>query len=704
MADLPLDPELPTNNEGHAEVPRRSLNPDPEVRQPSTWAPTSDEERRIFRVWKGFTLAERSKDTLSWVWNYGVEIQSKTSRRWICMPCVRQKTPTPQSYESKGTQNAELHLWKAHGYWDPSGRRSTPSEKKGGKRVLASISDFMNLKRSDPKEQALANSLIKRFDRGEFQKLIVNWIVESQQSFKQVEHPRLQQIFEYLNPAVKVTSAHITAKTVHTLAVQQFERYHSTVQQVLKRSPGQIHIAFDGARTRNRHALYGVTAVFRDTENQLQKVVLGIPELVERHTGENIAAEILEIIRSFSIEDKVGYFTLDNAANNETAMSEIAEELKFDPVQRRVRCIGHILNLVVKTLLFGKDVDAFEKSLVKEEPLARATHDQWMRKGPVGKAHNFVVWVHRADLLTQLLRQLQRDSFAASGEPESGKQRPVDVVLDNDTRWLSQYYMIKRMLRLQPVYEEFIAKAKRLFRDARKGEGGQNLPPCLEESSFINESDWAVLRTFDEILSDFHVVVQVLQGDGQSRYRSSGVREAFGSMTDVLEAFEFLLGRLEDAKSCIERHPEPEQFCVNINLGWKKLDKYYNTLRDSPAYYAAAALHPSLRWDYFDEVWGQQHPGWVNEAKEIVQRLWDTEYRDLQITVTSPEGPVVKRRKTTLSSFDRYRNRYRQSQPSAAQADEYIRVNVTGVFHGFNIMYINPQMASWTSIHEHFAE
>ncbi|CAG9950545.1 unnamed protein product, partial [Clonostachys rosea f. rosea IK726] len=293
MADLPLDPKLPTNNERHAEVPQPAPDPDPEVLQPSTWAPTSDEERRIFRVWKEFTLAERNKDTLSW------------------------NTPTPQSYESKGTQNAELHLWKAHGYWDPSGRRSTPSQKKGGKRVLASISDFMGLKRSDPKDQALANSLIKRFDRGEFQKLIVNWIVESQQSFKQAEHPRLQQIFEYLNPAIKVTSAHITAKTVHRLAVQQFDRYHSTVQEVLNRSPGQIHIAFDGARTRNRHALYGVTAVFRDNENQLQKVVLGIPELVERHTGENIAAEILEIIRSFGIEDKVGYFTLDNAANNE---------------------------------------------------------------------------------------------------------------------------------------------------------------------------------------------------------------------------------------------------------------------------------------------------------------------------------------------------------------------------------------------------
>ena len=151
----------------------------------------------------------------------------------------------------------------------------------------------------------------------------------------------------------------------------------SATAHTLRRSSGQIHIAFDGARTRIRHALYGVTAVFRDEDNQLRKLVLGIPELGERHSGENIAAEILDIIRSFGIEDKVGYFTLDNAANNETAMREIAQELHFDPVQRRVRCVGHILNLVVKSLLFGKDADAFEDTFVKGEALARAAHDTW---------------------------------------------------------------------------------------------------------------------------------------------------------------------------------------------------------------------------------------------------------------------------------------------------------------------------------------
>lgn len=134
----------------------------------TSWTPSLEEERRIFRVWKGFTLAKRTKDTVSWIWDYGVEIQSEAYRRWICMPCVRQNTSSPQSYESEGTQNAEHHLWKSHGYWDPSGRRRTPLQTKEGGNAFASITDLMGLKRSEPNDQALANNLIRRFDQAEF--------------------------------------------------------------------------------------------------------------------------------------------------------------------------------------------------------------------------------------------------------------------------------------------------------------------------------------------------------------------------------------------------------------------------------------------------------------------------------------------------------------------------------------------------------
>ncbi|OAA58655.1 Ribonuclease H-like protein [Akanthomyces lecanii RCEF 1005] len=217
----------------------------------------------------------------------------------------------------------------------------------------------MGLERSEPYDQALANNLIRRFDQAEFQKLVVNWIVESQQSFRQAEHPRLRQMFEYLNPAVHIKDARETAKTTQGLAIQQFERHRDAVQHALRRSPGQIHIAFDGARTRNRHALYGVTAVFRDEDNQLRKLVLGIPELVQRHSGGNIAAEILDIIRSLRHRGQT---------NNDTAMLEIAQELHFDPVRRRVRCVGYILNLVVKSLLLEKDVEVFADAVASPNP------------------------------------------------------------------------------------------------------------------------------------------------------------------------------------------------------------------------------------------------------------------------------------------------------------------------------------------------
>jgi hypothetical protein len=49
--------------------------------------------------------------------------------------------------------------------------------------------------------------------------------------------------------------------------------------------------------------------VFQDSNDQPQKCVLGLPELTERHIGENIAGQIIEIIREYEISDKIGYFT-----------------------------------------------------------------------------------------------------------------------------------------------------------------------------------------------------------------------------------------------------------------------------------------------------------------------------------------------------------------------------------------------------------
>jgi hypothetical protein len=94
------------------------------------------------------------------------------------------------------------------------------------------------------------------------------------------------------------------------------------------------------------------------------------------------------------------------------------------------------LNLSAKAILFGHDADAFERRILGAEPLTEAEHLIWHKKGPAGKLHNLVVAIHRSDLLAGMLRNIQQEAFNKSCDPKLNARKPLDVILDNDTRWL----------------------------------------------------------------------------------------------------------------------------------------------------------------------------------------------------------------------------------------------------------------------------
>ena len=395
--------EKPTD----AILPNADRPDPPNAAEPAAEAKLApDQEAVLFKHFKGYLFTERNGELKSWVWDLGVDIQSKNDRKWVCLPCLREKKPKIASYGYKGTQNMENHLWKIHGTWDPSGKRSAPSNNKGGQREFASIADFFSMNRNTAADQAIANKMIQSFDTKRFQQLMVNWIVDSNLPFSAAENPRLRAVLDYLSPQIRIRNGHISHHTVRSIAIRSYHIYKRRVVEVLRAVPGKVHVAFDGARSRNRHSLYGITAAYLDQQQHMQKITLGCPQLGKRHTGENIAAEIKEVIKAFQLEEKLGYFTLDNATNNDAAMADLGSEFGFDPLQRRVRCFGHIINLVVKALLFGSDDEAFDDAVESDELLTRELHDKWMKKGPVGKIHNWVVWVHRSDLLTNLLKEV----------------------------------------------------------------------------------------------------------------------------------------------------------------------------------------------------------------------------------------------------------------------------------------------------------
>ncbi|KJZ71327.1 hypothetical protein HIM_09263 [Hirsutella minnesotensis 3608] len=663
----------------------------------------SGDEAMLRHLFRGWALSERSREIGSWAWSFGYDIQKENQRRWVCRACIRKKDPCPGNFDSDGIQNAYNHLFNEHGIRAPANKTKGSAEKKASSTGLRaqgqkSIVEVMKLDLHNPREQAIANALIKCFDRGHFQRLLMNWIVARNHSFSIAEENELREIFQYLNPSVALRGANLTHTTIKEKVAVAFEQHKHKVIEVLRKAPGLIHISFDGPARRR---------------SEFQSLVLV-------HRGSNIAAEILDVIEAYGIQDKIGYFTLDNAENNDTAMEIIGAELGFIGRTRRGRCFGHTLNLSAKSILFGHKADAFERQLsgchapeglgwsgrlddseywlaleelVRDQqsyhwspfftpcycdcapytgqaPLSEAEHLLWQKRGPVGKLHNLVVFIHRSDRLTYLLREIQQTTSDQSSDSQTKAKKPLDVVVDNDTRWLSQLHMIRRALLLRDSIELLVARHRIEFEQQRKSKSGlgqkiAKTPFICEAEHQLSDKDWEVLEIFAQILGYYECTIKMLEGDGQIRQRKRGWVGSYGNIWDVVQGFEFLLGKLESYKTMAERFPDPEHFRININLGWEKLDKYYQLLSDTPIYYAGLALHPAYRWKWFDQKW-VDNPGWIRQAKKIVHDVWHYEYQGIAVSrgavVEDTQAP--KRRKTYSNPFQEFLEESRCAAPN----------------------------------------
>jgi hypothetical protein len=65
--------------------------------------------------------------------------------------------------------------------------------------------------------------------------------------------------------------------------------------------------------------------------------------------------------------------------------------MKFQPLERRLRYIGHILNLIAKQYLFGQDASSFKKEYKAAGGPRR--RQLWRQRGELGKLHNLVTHV-----------------------------------------------------------------------------------------------------------------------------------------------------------------------------------------------------------------------------------------------------------------------------------------------------------------------
>jgi hypothetical protein len=212
-----------------------------------------------------------------------------------------------------------------------------------------------------------------------------------------------------------------------------------------------VHFSIDIWSSPNHHSLLAIVAHFINRDSrQLCKALLALRELEGAHSGEAIAETFLRVINSYGIQDKIGYFTLDNAYNNNTMLQAVAKACGFNAAHRRLRCNGHVINLAVQAFLFGKNKDASDEALrqvsqlsydEQEGAVERAeTATTWRQYGALGMLHNLVVWIRSSSQRYQAFLKV------------AGRMIPQDT----STRWNSWYLMIHVAITLRKEINSFI--------------------------------------------------------------------------------------------------------------------------------------------------------------------------------------------------------------------------------------------------------
>ena len=595
-----------------------------------------------WNVLQGFVIPSEDARMDSGIWPQGYRLfQPRTGRYWwLCRRCHdagRTKTGTTKQVlyvADKATSGPIAHLKEVH--MVTKGGDVVAQKRKG------TMDDYYQQDGHDS-EAARENTTAATFDQYHFRALLYTWIINNNIPFDQLDSPSLRQLLTSLHPRAgrNIPSAATVSRMLATL----YDKAIGIVTESLQSAITKINLSFDLWTSKNKLALLGLCAHYIDCDGKSITTLLALPRQKGRHSGFNIAETVSEIIASYGLQDKLGYFTTDNASSNEACLDYIAREHGFERDKRWVRCSGHIFNLVGQAALFGSDSEAFSEA-VETATLEELEHQYWRKKGPIGKLHNIVYWINRSPQRCERFEALQKELIAPV-RPD-GKKEVYDLVKDVETRWNSFYHSAERACYLRTAIDELLIQEDSEWRQycARCEQARRPIkrrqPPIL--SDMLSTDDWAVITRYVAILKPLKDATVALEGHIGGRF--GAIWRVLPQYEKVLQHFESLveqypvidepqataiatatsfdisntstaesLGALPKTQSTAERH-----FNINIRLAWQKMNDYYTRLDNTPLYIAAVVLHPRMKWKWIEEQW-QERQDWIRQAKSAFNDL-----------------------------------------------------------------------------------
>lgn len=160
-------------------------------------------------------------------------------------------------------------------------------------------------------------------------------------------------------------------------------------------------------------SLLGVVAHFLTGDtHELKTLLLALPE-IKNHSGEEQAHVLAWVLSDYGINtDKLGWFVLDNASNNDTALFELTKSVSFDPQKKkRLRCAGHMINLAANAFLYGQDLKDIERQLTFGQSEVSCL-TLWRQRGAVRRLHKLVFHITRSPRRRAIFDKCQEENLA----------------------------------------------------------------------------------------------------------------------------------------------------------------------------------------------------------------------------------------------------------------------------------------------------
>jgi hypothetical protein len=322
---------------------------------------------------------------------------------------------------------------------------------------------------------------------------LITLIVVRNLSYNLVEWVEFHTLCQALNKACigRILTSH---STVHIKTEDAWKKHKHTVRIKLQAAISHIHIALDIWTSPNRYLFLAICAYFTTYEQKKEKALLALKE-VPGHSGEDQFSILLPVLQDYGIVHKLGAIVADNASSNnvlcrtiETYMEEEADQ-DWSACNWRIRCIGHIINLVVQAFLFTNVMAMSElESYDDQDKNGDATDEEARRArfrllGPLGQGHNIVAYIRGSPARTKVFKEL------------AGRMIPMD----NRTRWNSWYLMLLVMLDLKSQVEKYC--------DLYEGE---------LQGDLLSREDWKKLEMIKDFLAPFVRATLATEGDHAS--------------------------------------------------------------------------------------------------------------------------------------------------------------------------------------------